>query len=73
MYYVFGRAVCGGIQEHGWVELPANVVFDGVLQRFYDLGRYYESEYAMPWYRFTRPAVVWLLAQHLPSWRWIWS
>ena len=58
------------IPDEGWVELPGNVVFDGVLQRFYDLGKYYESEYARPWYRFTRRAVVWVLAQHLPTWRW---
>src|ERR1019366_9751139 len=51
------------IPDEGWVELPGNVVFDGVLQRFYDLGKYYESEYARPWYRFTRRAVVWVLAQ----------
>jgi hypothetical protein len=70
MYYVFGEAVCGGLQQHGWVELPGNVVFDGVLQRFYDLAKYYESELARPWYKFTRTAVVWLSAQRPPHWRW---
>jgi len=27
--------------EHAWVELPDGVLFDGVLQRFYDRERYY--------------------------------
>ncbi len=68
--YVLGKAVSGGFGEHGWVELPGNVVFDGVLQRFYDRDKYYQSEHAMPWYKFTRTAVCWLLAKHLTTWRW---
>jgi hypothetical protein len=71
--YVFGTARGGGMGEHGWVELPGRIVFDGVLQRFYDLDKYYECEAARPWYRFTRSAVVWLLGQELPQWRWDWA
>lgn len=70
MHYVLGEALCGGIQQHGWVELPGNIVFDGSLQRFYDRAKYYQSEHARPWYRFTRSAVIWILEQRLPSWRW---
>lgn len=69
-YYVLGEALCGGLQQHGWVELPGNIVFDGVLQRFYDQTKYYLSEFAKPWYRFTPSAVQWLLGQRLKSWRW---
>ena len=29
--------------EHAWVELPNNIVFDGVLQRFYAQDRYYST------------------------------
>lgn len=35
---VLGTAVCGGLQ-HGWAEI-GNIVFNGVLQRFYDKGKY---------------------------------
>jgi hypothetical protein len=52
------------------VELPGNIVFDGVLQRFYDRTQYYRSENARPWYRFTWSAVRWVLEQDLPNWRW---
>lgn len=68
--YVYGSSLGGGMGNHGWVELPGNVLFDGVLQRFYDKTEYYRIEYAMPWYRFTRTAVLWLLDQHMP---WCWD
>jgi hypothetical protein len=58
--YVFGEAVCGGFQQHGWVELEDRVVFDGVMQQFYDRAGYYASEKAWAWYRFTRPAVMFM-------------
>ena len=70
MTYVFGTAVCGGMQQHAWVELPENIVFDGTLQRFYDRDKYYDSECAMPWYRFTRSAVRWIVDQRFTTWRW---
>lgn len=28
--------------EHAWVELPGDIVFDGVLQKFYQKGAYYK-------------------------------
>jgi hypothetical protein len=75
MEYVFGRSLGGGFGNHGWVELPGNVLFDGVLQRFYDRTGYYRIEFAMPWYRYTRTAVLWLLDQlkrddGTINWRW---
>ncbi len=72
MVYVFGTTLGGGMGEHAWVELPGNIVFDGVLQRFYDLPRYYEIEHAMPWYKFTRSAVRWIVEQRFEHWRWDW-
>lgn len=73
MTYVLGTAVCGGMQQHAWVELPDNIVFDGTLQRFYDRTKYYDSECAMPWYRFTRNAVKWILKQKFATSRWDWE
>ena len=32
--------------DHAWVELPNNIVFDGVLQRFYAQDRYYSTTWA---------------------------
>ena len=58
--YVFGEAVCGGLQQHGWVEIDDATVFDGVMQNFYDKKGYYQSELARPWYRYTRDAVIYL-------------
>jgi hypothetical protein len=69
VHYVFGTAACGGWQQHGWVEI-GNIVFDGVLQRFYDKAKYYYSEHAMPWYKFTRSAVLWILEQGFETWQW---
>ncbi len=57
--YVLGEAVCGGIQQHGWVEIDG-VVFDGVMQQFYSKAGYDESEKARPWYRFDRQATMWI-------------
>src|SRR5262249_10516230 len=56
--YVYGKALCGGLGEHGWVELDDRIVFDGVQQQFYAKQGFYESEGARQWYRFTRPAVL---------------
>jgi hypothetical protein len=58
--YVVGKTVGGGFNEHGWVEIEDRVVFDGVMQQFYDKAGYYAGEKATPWYRFTRPAVMYL-------------
>jgi LmbE family N-acetylglucosaminyl deacetylase len=58
--YVFGETSGGGLGQHGWVEIDDRVVFDGVMQQFYDKAGYYDVEFARPWYRFTRPAVMYL-------------
>lgn len=61
--YVVGIALCGGSlnQNHGWVEIDDSVVFDGVMQQFYDKAGYYTSERVEQWYRFTREAVMFML------------
>jgi hypothetical protein len=46
--YVFGEAVGGGIGQHGWVEIEDRVVFDGVMQQFYERAGYYSAEKARP-------------------------
>lgn len=56
--YVLGATIGGGFGQHGWVEIEDRVVFDGVMQQFYDKAGYYAAESATPWYRFTRPAVM---------------
>jgi hypothetical protein len=53
--YVLGEAACGGMGQHGWVELPGGIVFDGVLQEFYTSG--YMSQ-AKQWYRFDRAGTM---------------
>jgi hypothetical protein len=57
--YVIGKTIGGG-RQHGWVEVDGSVVFDGVMQEFYDKSGYYSAEKACPWYRFTRAAVMYL-------------
>ncbi len=56
--YVIGTAVCGGVNQHGWVEIEDRIVFDGAQQQFYTKKGFYDSESATPLYRFTRPAVI---------------
>lgn len=70
--YVFGEAMCGGLGQHGWVEIEGRVVFDGVQQQFYTKEGFYASDHARPWYRFTRPAVValWRRKQFRQNFRW---
>jgi hypothetical protein len=72
--YVLGEAVCGGIQQHGWVEI-GDVVFDGVMQEFYSRQGYYQSELARPWYRFTRQATLWIdrLSKRHADWSFRWD
>jgi hypothetical protein len=75
--YVIGEAVCGGIQQHGWVEIVGDdgqeVVFDAVMQEFYSKTGYYE--HAWPWYRFTRKATMWLdrKQQRQETWTYRWD
>jgi hypothetical protein len=56
--YLFGEAACGGLEQHGWVEIDG-VIFDGVMQEFYTRSGYY-SEGVRPWYRFDRQATLWI-------------
>lgn len=73
--YILGDALGGGFGQHGWVELE-DLVFDGVLQEWYQKEDYYALEHAKPWYRFSRPATMYLQRQmyKLPkyTYRWDW-
>ena len=75
--YVLGETLGGGMQQHGWVELDDRVVFDGVMQQFYDKAGYYVVEQARPWYRFTRPAVMFMNRKRnrdaSVTYRWDWE
>ena len=73
--YILGDALGGGFGPHGWVELE-DLVFDPVLQEWYRKEGYYASEHAKPWYRFSRPAAMYL-ARHMYklaecTFRWDW-
>lgn len=57
--YILGEALVGGLGQHGWVEYE-DLVFDPVLQEWYWKEGYYASEIATPWYRFSRPATMYL-------------
>ena len=57
--YILGDALSGGFGQHGWVEYE-DLVFDPVLQEWYRKEGYYASEIANPWYRFSRPATMYL-------------
>jgi len=57
--YILGEALSGGLGQHGWVEFE-DLVFDPVLQEWYRKEGYYASEHAKPWYRFSRPATMYL-------------
>lgn len=73
--YVIGETVGGGMQQHGWVEIDDSVVFDAVMQQFYDKAGYYTAELANPWYRFTRPAMMYLRRtfEKQDSWSYRWD
>jgi hypothetical protein len=49
--------------RHAWVELPGDVAFDGVMQRFYRLRAYREILNARAWYSYDPWAAVMLVAQ----------
>ena len=68
--YVIGDGGLGGFNRHAWVELPGDIIFDGVLQQFYDKTKYIEIEHVRTWYRFTRDAAVLADAQHFDTWQW---
>jgi hypothetical protein len=50
--------------EHAWVELPGNVVFDGVVQAFFEQGSYYAVMAAVPLDRYSGPETRRLVAAH---------
>lgn len=72
--YILGEALSGGFGQHGWVEVE-DLVFDGVLQEWYRKDGYYASERANPWYRFSRPATMYLARQmdKLPEFTYRWD
>ena len=51
---------------HAWVELPGDVVFDAVLQRFYGKQGYYEIQSANPLYMYSSGAAM-RLAANIPG------
>ena len=56
-----------GFHRHAWVELPGDIVFDGVNQRFYDRRGYYKAVYASPWYLYSPAAAVVISIHMTPS------
>lgn len=72
--YILGEAVSGGLGQHGWVEFE-DLVFDPVLQEWYRKEGYYASERAKPWYRFSRPATMYLARRmyKLPQFTYRWD
>jgi hypothetical protein len=61
VYLVHGRCAFS-LGAHAWVELPGDVMFDGVRQRFYRLS----ACSATPWYRYTAWAAI-MLNCHMPQ------
>src|SRR4030095_390675 len=50
--------------DHAWVELPGNVVFDGVVQTFFTRGSYYAAMAAMAIDSYTGAETQGLVAAH---------
>lgn len=73
--YILGEALAGGFGQHGWVEFE-DLVFDGVLQEWYTKEGYYTLGSARPWYRFSRPATMYLARKMYKldvfTFRWDW-
>ncbi len=57
--YIFGESILGGLGQHGWVEFE-DLVFEPVLSEWYEKEGYYTLGYAKPWYRYSRPATMYL-------------
>src|SRR5262249_24697980 len=51
---------------HAWVELPGDVVFDAVLQRFYRMQAYCDIQLASPWYKYS-PVAAMIIAANMPK------
>lgn len=60
-WLVHGTRIGGG---HAWVELPENVIFDGVFQRFCRKQSYYRLQKAHAYQKF-RPGAAFMLMEHL--------
>jgi hypothetical protein len=58
VYLVHGECMLA-MGPHAWVELPGDVIFDGVLQRFYRLS------HVTAWYKYT-PSAATVLACNMP-------
>jgi hypothetical protein len=50
--------------DHAWVELPGNVVFDGVVQRFFSRASYYAVMSALPLDVYSASAARRMIAAH---------
>jgi hypothetical protein len=55
-----------GSHRHAWVELSGGVVLDGVTQRFYSRGGYYQAVGARPYYMYSPGAAV-LISIRMPQ------
>ena len=53
-------------QDHGWVELDEDIVFDGVRQRFYEKAAYYEILGVKPWYKYI-PGAAFIILANMPE------
>jgi hypothetical protein len=53
-----------GHYQHAWVELPGEIVFDGVTQRFYSLRAYYAFLRASGNKKYSREKAAGLLLRH---------
>lgn len=58
-----GRAT-GKHIGHAWVELPGDIVFDGVLQKFYRKDGYYKAREAKPTLTFPKEEAMFVMIQH---------
>jgi hypothetical protein len=54
----------GAPYGHAWVELPGEVVFDGVMQRFYDKAGYYQAKRCTDTHRYTLEEACELFLKH---------
>jgi hypothetical protein len=58
--YIYGESIFGGLSgQHGWVEFE-DLVFEPVLSEWYEKEGYYTLGYAKPWYRYSRPATMYI-------------
>ncbi|MBL8797207.1 MAG: hypothetical protein JNM56_25115 [Planctomycetia bacterium] len=61
---VHGTSSLGGGDDHAWVELSDDIVFDGVLQRFYKKSSYYKLTGAQAFDKFT-PGAAFIICARL--------